>query len=127
MSTETSLEPRFEEYWDWVAVALFLLLTVDLLTSMYAAGTVGLEHEANPLMAWLLAQSLGVVIIGQAVVLLVAAGLFYGLFELTRGLPRDYRGPVAVAVEVFLGLLVAVGLFVFANNLTLIVLGESLV
>ena len=126
MSSKFDRQARFEEYWDWVAVALFLLLTIDLLTSMYAASAVGLEHEANPLMAWLLAQSLGLIIAVHAVVLVVAAAFFYALFEVVRELPVAYRRPSSIAVEAFLGLLVAVGLFVFANNLTLIVLGESL-
>ncbi len=39
-----------EEYWDWVAVALFLLVTVDMLTTMFAAAALGPVAEANPLM-----------------------------------------------------------------------------
>lgn len=120
------LTPRYDEYWDWAAVALFLLLTVDLLTSMYAADVAGLEHEANPLMAWLLGQSLVVIIVVHVVAIVVAAAFFYALFEVVRELPEAYRGPTALSVEIFLGLLVAAGLLVFANNLTLIVLGESL-
>ena len=126
MNFQYTPRPRYEEYWDWTAVALFLLLTLDLLTSMYAAGVSGLEHEANPFMAWLLAQSLGVIIAVHilAVVLLVA--FFHALFEVIDDIPAKYRGPTAFSIEIFLGLLIAAGLFVFANNVSFIILGESL-
>ena len=119
-------ELRLDEYWDWAAVALFLLLTVDLLTSLWAADVVGIEHEANPVMAWLLTQSLELIVLVHAGVLVLAVVFFYALFETARDLPAGYRRPVALSIEVFLGLLVAAGLFVFANNLSLLVLGSSL-
>lgn len=117
---------KIDEYWDWVAVALFLLITVDLLTSMYAAAAVGLEQESNPLMAWLLAQSLTVIIVVHVAAAVVATVLFHVLFELVRQTPEAYRGIVTLSVELFLGILIAIGLFVFANNLTIIVFGQSL-
>lgn len=123
---DTPVRHRIEEYWEWVAVALFLLVTVDLLTSMYAAAAVGIEHESNPVMQWLLSQPISIVI----VVNIVAAGFvvtfFYALMELLRLTPDRYRDVFAVGVELWLGLLIAAGLLVFANNLTVIVLGESL-
>lgn len=117
---------KIDEYWDWVVVALFLLITVNLLTSMYAMAAVGLEHESNPLMAWLFSQSLAVIITAHIGVAIVASLLFYLLFELVRLTPDPYRGIVMLSVETFLGLLIAIGLFVFANNLTTIVFGQSL-
>ena len=127
MSKLAAFEPRYEEYWDWVAVALFLLLTIDLLTSMYAAGVVGLEHESNPIMAWVLAQSLSVVVGVHLLAVVLVTSFFYALFELVRELPRSRRAPVAFGLELFLGLLIAAGLAVFANNLSVIILGESMV
>jgi hypothetical protein len=117
---------RIEEYWDWVAVALFLLITVDLLTSLYAAEVVGLEHETNPLMVWLLDQSLALVVAVHIAVLLVAVGLFALLFGLIERSQHRSRRILEVLTEVYLGLLVATGLFVFANNLSVIVLGRNL-
>jgi hypothetical protein len=55
-------ESRIEEYWDWIAVALFLLLTVDLLTTLAAARLVGADAESNPLMRWLLGRGVVIVI-----------------------------------------------------------------
>jgi hypothetical protein len=117
---------RIEEYWDWVAVALFLLITVDLLTSLYAVEAVGIRHEQNPLMAWLLGQSLVVIVaVHVAVTILAVAGfaLLFGVVERSRSRSRRI---LEFMTELYLGLLVAVGLFVFANNLSVIVLGRNL-
>jgi len=48
--TSTQVETRLNGWWSWVSVALFLLVTLDLLTSLYAAEAVGVEHESNILM-----------------------------------------------------------------------------
>lgn len=118
--------PRHEEYWDWVAVALFLLLSVDLLTSLSAAATVGLEHEQNPLMAWLLVQHLAVVVAVHLWIAVVVVGLFAVIFAMARDVPRRLGRPVQMGIEIFLGLLVAAGLFAFANNMVVIVFGRGL-
>lgn len=123
--TDASSDSRRDEYWDWVAVSLFLLVTVDLLTSMYAAEAVGLSHESNPVMAYLLSQSLVFVVVAHVAVVLVAAVMFYGLYAVAqRGSGRE--GTAWLCLEAYLGLLVVTGLFVFANNLSVIVLGDSL-
>lgn len=117
---------RIDEYWDWVAVALFLLITVDLLTSLYAAEVVGLEHETNPLMVWLLDQSLVLIVAVHIGVLILAVGGFALLFGLIERSQRRSRRVLELLTEVYLGLLVALGLVVFANNLAVIVLGQNL-
>lgn len=122
----TRPENRMQEYWDWVAVALFLLLTVDLLTSLFAAEVVGLEHEQNPLMVWLLSQPMPVLIgVHIAAAVLASAGfwLLFRLVEHSEGLPGRV---LQFLTEVYLGLLVAAGLVVFANNLSVIILGSNL-
>lgn len=126
MDRDDSYSAKIDEYWDWAVVALFLLISINLLTSMYATAVVGIEYESNPLMSWLFSQSLGFVITAHVGVGIVAALLFHLLFELVRLTPRTYRGVVMLSVEIYLGLLVAVGLFVFANNLTVIVFGQGL-
>lgn len=120
-------ESRIQEYWDWAAVALFLLIPVDLLTSIFAAEAVGLEHEQNPLMAWLLAQPI-VVLIGVHIAAAVLAALgFWLLFRLVEYSDGRPGRVLQFLVEVYLGLLVAAGLFVFANNLSVIISGTSLI
>lgn len=81
-----------------MGVVLFLPLTVDMLTSIYAAGAAGVSAESNPLMRYLLSQSVPVI-----------AGAHVG-----------------TSLKLYLGLLLAAGLVVFANNLSVIVLNRSL-
>jgi hypothetical protein len=117
---------RIDEYWDWVAVALFLLITVDLLTSLYAAEVVGLEHETHPVMVWLLDQSLVMIVavhIGVVILAVAGVAMLFGLIERSE---HRSRRTLELLTEVYLGLLVAIGLFVFANNLSVIVLGRNL-
>jgi hypothetical protein len=117
---------RIEEFWDWIAVALFLLLAVDLLTTLAAARVVGVGAESNPLMRWLLGRDVLVVVAAHLLVVVVVTGFFRLLVDLLRRTspPTDRR--LALLVEAWLGVLVAVGLAVFANNLSVIVLGRSL-
>lgn len=126
MADHTSVQKRVAEYWEWVAVALFLLLSVDLLTSLYAAAVVGVDAEANPLMAYLLGEPLVVLLAVHLVVVVLAVGFFYGLMRTYVATPARFRRPYGYLIELWLGLLLAAGLWVFANNLSVIVLGEGL-
>jgi hypothetical protein len=126
MSERAVFEQRLEEYWSWIAVALFLLLTVDLFTSLVAAAVVGLEYESNPIMVWLLGQSVWLIVAIHLGAVVLASVLFYGIIQLMRDTEPRIRRVMMRWFEVCLGLLVAAGLFVFANNLSVIVLGGSL-
>lgn len=117
---------RVREYWSWVAVALFLLVSLDLLLTLYAAATVGVEAESNPIMQWLLRQSTLVLIGSHLLVVVTAVALFDLLLALIAHAAPRYERVLIPAVEIWLGLLVAAGLFVFANNLSVIVYGQSL-
>jgi len=119
-------ERQVAEYWSWFSVGLFLLVTVDLLTTMGATLIYGTAAEANPLVAWLVGRSTLAVTVANLVVVLVAVTAFSGVLGTVRQTPEPYATYLAYAVEVWLGLLVAVGLFLFANNLAVIVLGDSL-
>lgn len=123
---QQTVENRIEEYWGWITVALFLLVTLDLLTSLYAAQVVGLEYESNPLMAWLLGQSLVAVITVHVAAVVLAAVFFYAIVELIRRTTPTLQWVMMRSLEIYLGLLIAVGLFVVANNLSVIVLRRSL-
>ncbi|WP_435064774.1 hypothetical protein [Halobaculum sp. EA56] len=117
---------RVEEYWGWAAVALFLLVTVDLLTTLYAAAVVGAGAEANPLTRWALSRPLPVIVGINLGAVVLAALVFRGLMETYRATPPRLRPYYGLLIEAWLGLLVAAGLAVFANNLAVVVLGESL-
>lgn len=117
---------RLEEYWSWVAVALFLLLTIDLLTTILAAGVVGTRAEANVLVRWGLEHG-PVYLIGiNLAALVLLAVLFYGLIRLSREAPEPFDDMIALSFEIWIGLLVAVGLLVFANNLLVIIVHRDL-
>lgn len=119
-------ESRIEEYWDWIAVALFLLLAVDLLTTLAAARLVGVGAEGNPLMRWLLGRSILVVVGAHLAVVVLVTGFFRLLVDRLRRTPAPANRYFALLIEAWLGFLVAVGFAVFANNLSVIVLGRSL-
>lgn len=119
-------ESRIEEYWDWIAVALFLLLSVDLLTTLSAARLVGTGAESNPLMRWLLGRGVLTVIGAHLAAVVLVTGCFRLLVDRLRRTPAPANRYFALAIEAWLGFLVAVGLGVFANNLAVIVLGRSL-
>ena len=124
--TTAGLDGRIEEYWDWIAVALFLLLAVDLLTTLAAARLLGVGAERNPLMRWLLGRDVAVVVGAHLAVVVLVTLCFRLLLDRLRRTPAPASYYFALLIEVWLGVLVAVGLGVFANNLSVIVLGESL-
>lgn len=120
-------DDRIDEYWEWFSVALFLLVTVDLLTTIGAMLEYGPAAEANPLMAWLLGQDPVVVVVVNLWVVVVAVVAFSGILETVRRSPAPYGTYMEYALELWLGGLVAMGLLVFANNLAVIVIGQSLI
>jgi hypothetical protein len=117
---------RILEYWSWVAWALFLLVTVDMLTTIFAASVLGTAAEANPLMRWALGRGIGVIVAVNIAAVVLVVTFFYGLVRMLERTPERYRAWFSLLVEVWLGLLLFAGLAVFANNLTAIVLGQSL-
>lgn len=124
---DSSEVTRREEYWDWLSVALYLLVPLDLLTTFGAAARYGTAAEANPLVASLLSEPLWLLVAANLLVVVAAAGGFAAILRQLRRTPPHRRPQFSVVVESWLGLLVAVGLFVFANNLAVVVHGVSLV
>lgn len=124
--TDRITDARIEEYWDWIAVALFLLLAVDLLTTLAAARLVGTGSESNPLMRWLLSRGVLAVIGAHLAVVVLVTGCFHLLVGRLRRTAPPVDRYLALTIEAWLGVLVAVGFAVFANNLAVIVLGDSL-
>lgn len=126
MTRQSTLEARIDEYWDWIAVALFLLITVDLLTSMFATAAVGLAAETNPVMAHLIAGPVTVLVAANLGVVIASVLVFRGITATVRATPPAVRPYYRLWVEVWLGGLVAAGLAVYANNIAVIILGQSL-
>ena len=114
------------EYWSWVAGALYLLLSVDLLSTLYAAGLYGAAAEANPYVQWALTRDVAVLVGLNLLALAVLAALFYGYIRLLTSARGVGAWVMARTLELWVGCLVAAGLIVFANNLSVIVHGQSL-
>jgi hypothetical protein len=114
------------EYWSWVAWALFLLVTVDMLTTLFAASVLGTAAEANPLMRWALERGLGTLLVLNLAAVVSVVAFFYALVQMLERTPERYQSEFSLVVEVWLGLLLFAGLAVFANNLSAIFLGQSL-
>lgn len=124
--SESTSTDRIEEWWDWFAVALFLLITVDVLTTIGAAVLYGYGAESNPFVRWLLFEGPVILAIVNLAVLVVATLCFRGVISMARRTPDGYDRAFTLGVEVWLGVVISVGLFLFANNLSVIVLGRSL-
>lgn len=117
---------RAREYWSWLAVALFLLTTVDLITTTYAAYRFGVFGEANPLVRRALVYGPTLLVAANLVAVVLATLLFDRVMRLLERTPDAYARYFSAGIEVWLGALVAAGLLVFANNLTVIFFGRSL-
>ena len=126
MGRTTDVQARVQEYWDWIAVALFLLVTVDMITTVYAARAVGLAGEANPFVRWSLASGPVAFAAVNLVTVVVVAGLFERVMDLLERTPAPYDRYLAAGIEAWLGGLLAAGLLVFANNLLVVFHGRSL-
>ena len=116
----------YREYWDWTGVALYLLLPLDLLTTLSAAAVHGVMAEANPYVREALASGPGPLVALNLLVLLVSVTLVAAYLRLLRRASGVEAWVMARSFEAWVGTLIAVGLFVFANNLSVIVHGASL-
>ncbi|GGL53280.1 DUF5658 family protein [Halocalculus aciditolerans] len=116
-------EQRRRRYWRRAGLALFVLLTVDLLTTALAVRAYGVGGEANPIMAYLLGSGFAVLLGVHLAVLAVLAALFYALIELAVRAPSPFDEVVAASFEVWSALLVVAGVVVAANNLAVVFFG----
>ncbi|WP_254840549.1 hypothetical protein [Natronomonas marina] len=118
---------KVREYWSWTGGALYLLFSLDLLTTLYAAALYGVGAEANPFVRQALSRGVPRLLalnLAGVVVTVALLAAYIRLLERTRGVEAWV---MARSFELWVGGLLAAGLFVFANNLSVIVLGGSLV
>lgn len=115
------------EYWDWFAISLFLLTTVDMLTTIGLMAKYGLKAEANPVMKWLLTLGIEFTLFANLLVVFVTCLLFMQLIETIKHFNSPYSKYYKRWIEVWLGLLISAGLFVLANNVHALVYGQSLI
>jgi hypothetical protein len=117
---------REEEYWSWAGGALFVLLSIVPMTAMAATSQSGLYGGIAPLMDWALGQGLFVFVGLQLGAAALALLLFHGLISTIERSNPPYDQLFALTFEVWVGLLISVGLFLFANNVTYLLYGATL-
>lgn len=120
-STADGLDRHVEQWWRRFAVALFLLIPLDLLTTLLAVEKYGVRIEANPVMRGLLDQGLVVVLAVNLAVGFLVVALFHAAVVSLRRTPPAYHGVVTTFVNVWVGVLIAGGAILVANNVAVLV------
>lgn len=106
-----------ERWWMGFGLALFLLLPVDLVLTLFAVAEHGVEVEMNPLMRWLIDQGMVAVVVVHLIVVGLAVVLFDTLIEVVRYTPVPYRTTFIHGVSIWIGLVFTAGLALTANHL----------
>lgn len=126
-SDQRPLVRRVESYWRWFAVVLFVVVTFDMLSTLYAVEAVGSAGEANPIVRTAIDHGLLTYTALNLAAVVLAIGCFSALVWAIRSSAPPYDRYVEMGLKAWLGLLLAAGLFVFANNLAVILGGSSLI
>lgn len=122
----TDNEERYKEWWSMFALVLFVLLSLDMLTTMGIIVERGVDVESNPIMRYLYGEGALVVMFANLVALLIATASFHSVVDLARRLTSPWDQYFKFTVEVWLGLMLTLGMIIFANNMSVLLLGESL-
>lgn len=104
------------QWWLFFAAALFLLIPLDLLTTLMAVSKYGTVVEANPIMRWLLEQGLFAVTAVNLVVVGIVVYMFHAGITRIRQAPASSRRAFAHVVNVWVGVLLGAGVVLVANN-----------
>lgn len=110
-----------ETWWVWFTVALFLLLPLDLLTTLFAVAEYGVAAEANPIMEFLLRQGLLAVVGVHLVVIALVVSFFHVVVARFRVSNRHSRRLLAPIITVWILILNIAGCLIVTNNILLIV------
>jgi len=123
MSAEPGgIEARVETWWAGLAVALLLLLPVDLLTTLAAVARHGPAVEANPLVRWLLDRGMiEVVVLANVAAGSAAVYLFHAVVGIVRRAPAGRRRVLVYGIDAWILLVVFAGIVLVANNLLAVV------
>lgn len=121
-----SFERRARGYWVSFAVGLFLVIVLDLFTTVVATSRYGLGVESNPVMRWLLGQGLAVLVLVHVAIVFLVVFLFSRVLEGIKRASKPMDAYLETVVQVWLGLLIAAGVFVVSNNSAALFLGSSI-
>jgi hypothetical protein len=117
---------RVAQYWRWFAIVVFLLIPVDMLMTLLGQAAVGTAGEANPLMRWALEQGIATLVIVNIVAASLAVGVIHALLWLVPWMGPEVRPYFGVMLESWIGLGLTTGLWLFLNNLTVVLFRENL-
>lgn len=121
MAGDTSeMDRNVERWWLLFGIALFLLIPVDLLTTLVAIAQYGTGVEANPIMRWFLEHGLLAVTAVNILVVFVGVSLFHVAMGSIRAAPPSSHRALTHVVNVWVGVLLVVGVSLVANNLWVI-------
>lgn len=122
MTTATvDVDQYVGQWWFWFAVALLLLLPIDLLTTLVAVAEYGTIIEANPVMAWLLDHGLLAVTVANLLVGGLVVYMFHAAIGRFRRSPPSFQRPMIHMMNVWIGILLGVGIAVVTTNLRVFV------
>lgn len=116
-ATAEGLDAKVRQWWYLFAVALFLLVPLDLFTTLLVVTKYGTVVEANPLMRWLLEQGLVAVLVVNLAVVAIVVALFQAAVDRLRRTPPAHHRTVTLAFNVWVGVLLVAGSVLVANNL----------
>lgn len=98
-----------------------------MITTAYAAHLVGTHAEANPLIRWTLDTGVLAFTLANLLAVVLVTLLFDRVIRAVRTTPTPYDRYATLGIEVWLGGIIALGLFVFANNIAVIIHAQSLI
>lgn len=115
------LEGRPAWWWVGFALALFLLVPVDFLTTLLAVGQHGLAVEANPFVRWLLGYGLVPATLVQLLVVGLAVAMFDAALRLVDAAPAHEHPRRARIVDVWVVVMLVAAVALLANNVVALV------
>lgn len=122
MATDAhQLDADVGQWWFLFGVALFLLVPLDLFTTLLAVEAHGIGVEANPIMRWLFGHGLLAVMVVNLAIVGLAASLFHAALGRLRHSHPPYRRALTHVVNVWLGALLVTGVALVTNNLLVLV------
>lgn len=122
----TASDGRTGEYWRWFAGAMVLLLPADMLTTLIAVSKYGVGGEANPIVRWVLSRGVVFYAALNLAAMAMVVYLFFALVAVFERAEPPHDRILEYLIDVWLGALCAVGIVVVANNVSVILYGESL-
>lgn len=122
----TDVDSRLRTYRSWAALALFLLIPLDMVTTALAVRQFGIEATANPVVTLLLEQGWFVFLGAQVLGVAVVGAILALVLAVIKHTSDPLQGQLALVFEVWIGAMVSLGLFLFVNNFAAIVFQTSL-